>query len=141
MRYIKQRQVMTTVCDTTLAKKDEVLKLLEKIKSDSSEFILILKKYKNDFCVPDIHTYNQVKIKSINKNFTVDFLVFTKSSVAVLREVNIDEIDTINVIYSAGTSKAGTIETLKKDIVEILKSDEDTSRFGMMDLDGTNTGD
>ena len=140
MRYIRQKQVITTMCDTTLSKMEEVVALLKKIKTESAEFILILKKSNLGINLADIHTHNKVKIKSINDNKTVDFLVFTKSSSAVLRDIKIEEIDTIQIVYEAGTSQAGTIDTLKKDIVEILKADPDTSRFGMMDLDSLDFG-
>lgn len=140
MRYIKQKHVVTTVIDTNLSKMEEITELLKKIKTESSEFILILKKNSEFLGSTAIHTYSKVKISSINKNNTVDFMIFTKSSATYLRNVKIEEIDTIQTVYDAGVSKAGTINTLKKDIVEILHSDEN-SRFGMMDFDSSNSGD
>jgi hypothetical protein len=141
MRYVRQKQIIATVCDTTLIKTEDILLLLKKIKAESAEFILILKKSKVGLAPADIHTHNKVKIKSINSDNTVDFLVFTKSSTAVLRDIKIEEIDTIQSVFDAGTSHIGTANSLKKDIIEILNGDSETSRFGMMDLDGSNTGD
>ena len=119
MRFIRQQQTITTVCNEEVIEQESIVELLNNLLKSQLEFSLILRKeFKSDYVYRNI-TYDKARVKKVNED-TVDFLILSKNAISNIKSIGFNEI----VEIFALTKKS-----------DIFKSSSKVSRFDLMDID------
>ncbi len=96
MRFIRQEEIITTICNQEVKEDKYIASLLQKLKEEGIYFALSLKKlYQSDYVERTI-MHNKVKVKDVRPEETkVDFYVYKEKSLIRLHEIPFDEISEI----------------------------------------------
>lgn len=121
MRFIRQEHLITTICNKKITDIDVVKTLLLNLKKESIEFSLIIKKESQNNYYDQNFSYKNVKIRKID-NTTVDFMIFNKSTITNLKEININ-----NILEISAITKKNRILDYKSNVSrhELLDIEED----------------
>jgi hypothetical protein len=96
MRFIRQEQIITTICNQEVEEPEFIIRLLKKLKEEGIYFALTIRKvYESDYNERTM-TYPKVKVNRINEeNNQADFYVYTDSSLVKMNNVAFDEISEV----------------------------------------------
>ena len=121
MRFIRQEEIITTICNQEVKEDDYIARLLQKLKEEGIYFALTIKKlYQSDYVERTI-MHSKVKVKDVHtEESKVDFYVYKESSLIRLNDVTFDEISEIFAL----TKKAN-----------LLECNSDKGIFGFIDLE------
>ena len=96
MRFIRQEEIITTICNKEVIETEYIIGLFKKLKEESLYFALTTRKlYESDFNERTM-TYPKVKVNSIDEeNHKINFYVYTDSSLVKMNNVTFDEISEV----------------------------------------------
>ena len=107
MRFIRREEIINTICNKEVLEPEYVIRLFKKLKEEGLYFSLTTRKlYYSDY---DEHTmfYAKAKVNNIDEeNNTIDFYVYTDSSLVKLNKVDFSEIQEVYAL----TKKANLLE-------------------------------
>lgn len=121
MRFIRQEHLVTTICNKKLTDLDDIKTLLYNIKKASIEFSLVVNKESHNNYYDQQFSYEKVKIKKVNET-TVDFMIFNKSAIT-----NLKEIEFTNILEISAITKKNRILDYKSNVSrhDLLDIEED----------------
>lgn len=107
MRFIRQEEIITTVCNEEVKEKEYIVKLLQRLQEEGIYFVLTLRKlYQSDYVERTI-MHDKVKVRRVSpEEDTVDFYVYKESCLIKLDNIPFDEIDKIFAL----TQKSNLLE-------------------------------
>jgi len=96
MRFIRQEEIITTVCNQEVKENEYIARLLEKLAEEGIYFTLSLKKlYLSDYNERTI-VHSKVKVKEVRpEEAKVDFYVYKEKSLIRLNAIPFNEISEI----------------------------------------------
>lgn len=95
MRFIRQEEIITTICNKKVVEDRYIIRLLEKLKEERLYFSLTLKRDNSSYG-ENLIGHDKVKVKQVNpEELSVDFYVYTDTSLIKLNNINFDRISEI----------------------------------------------
>lgn len=121
MRFIRQEYIITTICNKKLTDIDEIKTVLYHIKKDGIEFTVCINYMSHNGRYDYSSSHRNVKIKKVNET-TVDFIIFNKSAITNLKEIQFN-----NIVEISAITKKNIILDYKNDVSrhELLDIEED----------------
>jgi len=96
MRFIRQEEIITTICNKEVTDDKHISSVLEKLKKEGIYFAMSLKKLFHSDYEDHIITHSKVRVKMVNEEErTVDFLVYKDTSLVMMNNINFDDISEI----------------------------------------------
>lgn len=112
MRFIRQEEIITTICNKEVKEEEHIVRLLEKLKEEALYFALTIRKMYHSDYNDHIMTYSKVKVKKVDsEKLSADFYVYRDTSLAIMNNISFDEISEIfaltkkNDLLSCGRDK------------------------------------
>jgi len=112
MRFIRQEEIITTICNKEVTEENHITRLLEKLKEEGLYFALSIRKMYHSDYNDHTMTHNKVKVKNVNEDsLTADFYVYRDSSLFMMNNISFDDISEIfaltkkNNLLSCGKDK------------------------------------
>lgn len=112
MRFIRQEEIITTICNKEVTESEYIVRLLERLKDEGIYFSLSVKKMYHSDYNDHIMTHDKVKVKSVDaEKLSVDFYVYRDTSLIMMNNVVFDEIVEIfaltrkNNLFTCGKDK------------------------------------
>ena len=97
MRYLRQEQIVTTVCNKEVSDINIIKKILYTLQKERIDFSLSINRYfESDYSHHTMY-YNKVRVTNVNDK-NVDFLVLDKNSMISLKEIPFDLIIQIHAL-------------------------------------------
>ncbi len=98
MRFTRKKQITTTIFNKELSNVETIRMVFSNMHSHGVEFSMIMRKF-----MPSEYDYinlsfEQVRIKSINDDGTLDLLTFKKGIKTTMRNIPLSNISEVNVI-------------------------------------------
>lgn len=107
MRFIRQEEIITTICNTEVKEEEHLVSLFEKLKEEGIYFALSIRKMYHSDYTDHIITYSKANVKDVDaEKLTVDFYVYTDSSLIKMNKVSFDDISEIYAL----TKKSNLLE-------------------------------
>ena len=96
MRFIRQEEIITTICNKEVKEEEHIVRLLEKLKEEGLYFTLTIRKmYHSDYS-DHIITYSKVKVKEVDsEKLTADFYAYRETSLSIMKKISFDDISEI----------------------------------------------
>jgi hypothetical protein len=96
MRFIRQEEIITTICNKEIEDNKNIAFVLERLKEEGVYFALTIKKmFSSDYRDRTI-AYEKVKVKNVNaETDKVDFIVYKGSSLIKLTNMDFEDINEI----------------------------------------------
>lgn len=96
MRFIRQEEIITTLCNQEVIKDEYIFRILTKLKEEGIYFALAIKKIFHSDYRDHIITHGKVRVEEVNKEENkVNFMVFRESSLIKLNNIAFDDISEI----------------------------------------------
>jgi len=96
MRFIRQEEIITTLCNQEVINDEYIFRVLTKLKEEGIYFALTIKKVFHSDYRDHILTHSKVKVNEVNEEENkVDFMVFKESSLIRLNNIPFDDISEI----------------------------------------------
>ena len=112
MRFIRQEEIITTICNEEVSDEEHICRVLKKLKEEGLYFSLSIKKMFQSDYQDHIMSYNKVKVKEVREEENkVDFMVYKDSSLIILNGIAYSEVSEIfamtkkNNILNSGKDK------------------------------------
>lgn len=98
MKFIRKKQITTTIFNKELSDAETIRMVFSDMHSHGVEFSMTMKKFvPSEYDYIDL-SFEQVRIKSINDDGTLDLLTFKKGVKTTMRNVLLSNISEVNVI-------------------------------------------
>lgn len=96
MRFIRQEEIITTICNKEVKEEEYIVRLLQKLQEEGIYFALTIKKlYLSDY-EERIMLHSKAKVRNVRAvGATVDFYVYRETSLIMLNNVSFDDISEI----------------------------------------------
>ena len=124
MRFIRQEEIITTICNQEVKKDEHISLVLEKLKEEGVYFSLSVKKMFHSDYTDHIITHGKVKVKNVNsEERKVNFIVFKETSLFMINNVEFDDILEIFAL----TKKTNLLDGIKnKGFFDFIDLDEES---------------
>ena len=110
MRFIRQEEIITTICNTEVTEGEHIVRLFSKLKEEGVYFSLAIKKTCYSDYSERIISYSKAKVNNIDEeNYTVDFYIYKETSLIKMNKVSFDDISEVFAL------------TIKNNLLEMSK--------------------
>lgn len=119
MRFIRKEHIVTTIFNKELSDEETIRTVFSNLREHNIDFSMIMKKFlphqQDSFHL----SFDQVRVKAVNEDNTVDVLAFKKGVKTNMKHIPFDDIVEVNTT------------TTKHKVIDV---DDATTRWEILDL-------